>query len=30
MRAAIGHLSRNIKIVGGPSTYGLGCRVLIY
>lgn len=30
MRAAVGHLTRNIKIKGGPSVHGLGCRVIIY
>lgn len=30
MRAVVGLLTRNIKIEGGPSEDGLGCRVLIY
>ena len=30
MRAVVGHLTRKIKIEGGPSVNGLGCRVLIY
>ncbi|CAK63336.1 unnamed protein product (macronuclear) [Paramecium tetraurelia] len=30
MRAVVGHLTRKIKIEGGPSVHGLGCRVLIY
>jgi hypothetical protein len=30
MRAIVGHLTRKIKIEGGPSVDGLGCRVLIY
>jgi len=30
MRAAVGHLTRNIKIIGGDNDQGFGCRVLIY
>ncbi|CAD8161606.1 unnamed protein product [Paramecium octaurelia] len=30
MRSLVGHLTRKIKIEGGPSKHGLGCRVLIY
>ena len=30
MRSVVGHLTRNIKISGGPSIHGLGARVLIY
>ena len=30
MRAVVGHLTRKIRIEGGPSVHGLGCRVLIY
>jgi hypothetical protein len=30
MRATVGHLTRNIKIIGGPSAQGLGGRMLIY
>ena len=30
MRSAVGHLTRKIKIVGGPDPNGWGGRVLIY
>ena len=30
MRSAVGHLTRKIKIVGGPDPNGWGGRLLIY